>query len=177
MHNQDNNSLSTNLSGGGSDNALPAILIGGVPNAGKSVLTYNLTQKLRAQEVPHYVLRANPDGEGDWSMKGWDSENVRLLRKQAHQEWSDTFRELVSQAIRNRRLPLIVDIGGSPREADIPILDACTHTILLLKDGEEQANEKWRYYTERTGLTLFAELRSDLNGTSELTERIPVIRG
>ncbi|HEY0753463.1 MAG TPA: CRISPR-associated protein Csx3, partial [Ktedonobacteraceae bacterium] len=47
----------------------------------------------------------------------------------------------------------------------------------LLKDGEEQANEKWRYYTERTGLTLFAELRSDLNGTSELTERIPVIRG
>ncbi len=51
-------------------NSLPAILIGGPPKAGKSVLTYNLTQELRRCEIPHYVFRANPDIEGDWFLKG-----------------------------------------------------------------------------------------------------------
>ena len=44
-----------------------AILIGGPPHSGKSVLTYSLTQTLRQQGIDHYVLRACPDGEGDWS--------------------------------------------------------------------------------------------------------------
>ena len=44
----------------------PAVLIGGPPNSGKSVLTYNLTQALRERGIQHYVVRAAPDGEGDW---------------------------------------------------------------------------------------------------------------
>ncbi len=45
----------------------PAILVGGPPHSGKSVLTYSLTQALRRRGVDHYVLRAAPDGEGDWA--------------------------------------------------------------------------------------------------------------
>src|ERR1700730_1119067 len=58
-------------------NDLPAVLIGGPPNAGKSVLTYNLTRELRRRRrdgyhdrgIPHYVFRANPDIEGDWFLQ------------------------------------------------------------------------------------------------------------
>ncbi len=40
---------------------LPAILIGGPPKVGKSVLTYNLTRELRRFNIPHYVFRASAD--------------------------------------------------------------------------------------------------------------------
>ena len=40
----------------------PAVMIGGPPHSGKSVLAYSLTQALRARGVAHYVLRAYPDG-------------------------------------------------------------------------------------------------------------------
>ncbi len=45
----------------------PAIAIGGPPHSGKSVLAYSLSKALRARQVAHYVLRAFPDGEGDWA--------------------------------------------------------------------------------------------------------------
>ena len=50
-----------------SSNRLPAVLVGGPPHSGKSVLIYSLSQALRARGIDHYALRACPDGEGDWS--------------------------------------------------------------------------------------------------------------
>src|SRR5205807_346444 len=47
-------------------NLLPALLIGGPPHAGKSVLFYNLTKTLHEQGVRHHAIRACPDGEGNW---------------------------------------------------------------------------------------------------------------
>jgi len=38
-------------------NPFPAVVIGGPPHSGKSVLTYLLTRQLRALRVEHYVLR------------------------------------------------------------------------------------------------------------------------
>ncbi|GCF10230.1 hypothetical protein KDI_37940 [Dictyobacter arantiisoli] len=37
-------------------NPLPAILIGGPPHAGKSVLFYSLTHALRERNIPHHVI-------------------------------------------------------------------------------------------------------------------------
>src|SRR5579859_2844455 len=79
---------------------LPAILVGGPPNAGKSVLTYNLTQELRRRDIPHYVFRANPDMEGDWFLRE-DQDNVRQLnvsfKDQYRALWSPEFRAFVSR--------------------------------------------------------------------------------
>src|ERR1700724_2538636 len=79
-----------------SADALPAILIGGPPNAGKSVLTYNLTRELRRLEIPHYVFRANPDIEGDWFLQG-DLETVDQIvgKVKAYRHWTDIFRAFV----------------------------------------------------------------------------------
>jgi CRISPR-associated protein Csx3 len=59
--------------------SFPAILVGGPPHSGKSVLTYLLSQRLRTAAVEHFVLRACPDGEGDWSYEAPPA-TVRLLR-------------------------------------------------------------------------------------------------
>jgi CRISPR-associated protein Csx3 len=50
-------------------NLLPAVLIGGPPHAGKSVLFYSLTQALRERNIRHHAIRACPDGEGNWSQE------------------------------------------------------------------------------------------------------------
>src|SRR5512136_651193 len=58
---------------------LPAVLVGGPPHSGKSVLAYALSRALRERGVAHYLLRACPDGEGDWSQEAEQS-LVRQIR-------------------------------------------------------------------------------------------------
>jgi CRISPR-associated protein Csx3 len=70
-----------------------------------------------------------------------------------------------------------VDLGGRPRIEDTCIFRACTHTVLLIKDGEEQAVETWRNFTTTSSLCLLAEIRSQLTGESHLNSSRPVITG
>jgi len=154
-------------------NALPAILIGGPPNAGKSVLTYNLTRALRRLDIPHYVFRANPDIEGDWFLQD-DQDNVRQLTLsiERYRHWTDEFRSLVCRDLaRRRHLPLIVDLGGLPNEKDQCIFLACRHSILLLKNGtpEDKAiSQTWLNFTRADGLDVLAEIESQKMGKSAL---------
>ncbi len=164
-------------------NALPAILIGGPPNAGKSVLTYNLTRELRRLDIPHYVFRANPDIEGDWFLQD-DQDNVRQLTmsiKEYRGKWKDEFRRLVCRDLSLRRhLPLIVDLGGLPNEQDHCIFRACTDSILLLKNGtaEDKAiSQTWRTFARTDGLNPLAEIDSQEFGKSALLSSEPIITG
>lgn len=89
-------------------NPFPAVMIGGPPHSGKSVLVYALSQA----QVAHYVLRACPDGEGDWSQET-SQDQVRLLRQKG--QFSDEFVERVRRDIERRHLPSLVDVGVSRR--------------------------------------------------------------
>ncbi len=155
-------------------NPLPAILIGGAPNAGKSVLTYNLTQALRRRGVSHYVFRANPDGEGDWFLEANQS-IVRQVHIQGR--WSDDFVRLVCRDLTRRPLPLLVDLGGLPTERDTCIFRACTHSLLLLKDEDMATTQQWLELVTANGLLPLAELRSQLVGTSVLTAQDSIVTG
>ncbi len=159
-------------------NSLPAILMGGPPNSGKSSLTYNLTRELRNREIPHYVFRANPDIEGDWFLEG-ELETVRQIQLKVsdYRHWTDIFREFVCRDLAHRYLPLIVDLGGLPRDTDNCIFQVCTHSILLLKDEDEEATRTWHRYTTTNGLLPLAELRSQLEGDSILISKEPTITG
>jgi CRISPR-associated protein Csx3 len=159
-------------------NPLPAILVGGPPHAGKSTLTYNLTRELRRCAIPHYVFRANPDSEGDWFMEG-NEETVRqiMLRVSDYRHWTKIFREFVCRDLANRYLPLIVDLGGLPRIEDNDIFRVCTHSILLHKDGEEQASRTWYDYANTNGLLPLADLRSQRQGEDLLTPNSSVVTG
>jgi CRISPR-associated protein Csx3 len=153
-------------------NPFPAVAIGGPPHSGKSVLTYLLTQQLRAWKVEHYVLRACPDGEGDWSQEA-PPETVRLLRQKG--QFSDAFVDLVCRDLARRHLPLLVDVGGKPTPEQERIFDQCTHAVLIASDIEKL--KPWRQLAERHGLVVVAELHSVLDGTDAIEAETPVLRG
>jgi CRISPR-associated protein Csx3 len=153
-------------------NSFPAILIGGPPHSGKSVLTYLLTRSLRAAKVAHYVLRACPDGEGDWSQEA-PPEAVKLLRYKG--EFSPTFVDRVCRDLEQRHLPLLVDVGGKPTPDQERIFDCCTHAVLLARDDAGLA--MWRDLAERHGLAIVAELHSTLTGEDAISATTPVLRG
>ncbi len=150
----------------------PAIVIGGPPHSGKSVLTYSLTRALRARNIQHYVLRAAPDGEGDWAYEA-ARKTVRLLRIKG--EFSAGFVDHVCRSLANRHLPLLVDVGGQPSTEQERIFDYCTHAILLTRDPASHAT--WLDLAERHALPLVADLTSRLTGESRITSAGPVLRG
>jgi CRISPR-associated protein Csx3 len=140
-------------------NHFNAILVGGPPHSGKSVLVYSLTQHLRRQGIEHYVVRACPDGEGDWSNET-PPETVRLIRQKGR--FTAEFVELIAADLGRRHLPLLVDAGGRPQEEQEVIFAQCTHAILIAVD--EEGIRQWRAIAARNGLHVIAELISRLEG-------------
>lgn len=153
-------------------NQFPAVMVGGPPNSGKSVLIYNLTQQLRTRKIAHYVIRACPDGQGDYSNEA-DQDLVRLIRQKG--AFTPTFVQRVSNALANRIFPLMVDVGGKPTPEQEVIFSHCTHAILLARTPEELI--EWRTRAQEHGLLVIAELLSDLEGQDVIEGTLPLIRG
>lgn len=151
---------------------LPAIAVGGPPHSGKSVLTYGLTQLLREQKMDHYVLRACPDGEGDWSNEATPA-TVQAIRRKG--KFTATFIDNVCAVLQRRHLPLLVDVGGQPTQADEAIFRQCTHLIILSSTSEGLT--QWRDFAARLNLPIIAELDSVLQGEDALYATYPLLRG
>ncbi|RME76905.1 MAG: hypothetical protein D6784_04860 [Chloroflexi bacterium] len=149
----------------------PALLIGGPPHSGKSVLAYNLSQAFRCLGLEHYLLRAAPDGEGDWSNEA-DQSLVRAIR--VKNDWSRQFVDNICRDIANRHLPLLVDVGGRPEPWQKAIFGQCTHAVLIA--ATPQALDVWRLDAHRHNLTVLAELKSTLEGEPEIYSRQPVFQ-
>lgn len=152
---------------------LPAILVGGPPHSGKSVLIYSLTKSLRAIGIEqHYTLRACPDGEGDWSN---EAPQPLVTEIRIKGEWTDRWVQRIRRDINNRQLPLLVDVGGRPTPEQMAMFSDCTHAILLTPDAESR--EWWSAAVNESGLTLLADLHSDLHGENRLDRAEPVVTG
>lgn len=150
----------------------PAVLIGGPPHSGKSVLAYSLTQALRRRGIDHYVLRAYPDGEGDWANEA-DQKLVRRMRfkGQGTPEWVNH----ICRDLAGRHLPLIVDVGGLPTADQERIFVFCTHAVLLTRNPA--SHKEWHDRMARHGVPVIADLTSRLEGPSRLIASAPVLRG
>lgn len=155
-------------------NSLPAVLIGGPPHSGKSVLFYSLTIALREQNITHHAIRACPDGEGNWTQE-IDQAMVRQLRIKG--QWTDAFTEGICRDIKRRLVPMLIDMGGLPQASQLNILRHCTHSLLLLNSDDKQGAHNWCKLIAENGLLPLAQLRSELDGTSVITAESPVIRG
>lgn len=161
-------------------NLLPAILIGGPPNAGKSVLFYSLTKTLHERGVRHHAIRACPDGEGNWYQEihqVLDPEAIRLLRYNAKKGWNETFVNGICRDLKGRHLPLLVDMGGRPRDWQTCILQQCTHSLLLLRPEDKESTQFWHQLVESTSLLPLAQVYSQRSGLSTITDKVPVITG
>ncbi len=153
--------------------SLPAVFLLGPPHSGKSVLAFSLSQALRRRKVLHYLLRAAPDGEGDWFAEG-PLGVVRTLRFK-HQ-YTPSFVKRVARHLRGRMVPLIVDPGGRPTSVQLErIFSQATHAILLLPRGEDRS--LWEKLLSTYAIPLLADLTSALEGEDEVTETAPVLRG
>ena len=151
-----------------------AILVGGPPHSGKSTLVYYLTTELRNRNVPHYVLRASPDGEGDWSSQA-SVGLVAELRSRARDEWSPDFATSIAGDVKRRYFPLIVDAGGKISPETERIAAQCTHAIVLSADPA--AAVAWRELAARHDLVLLADLHSTLTKPETVIEAGPPLRG
>ena len=158
----------------------PAVLIGGPPHSGKSVLVYSLTRALRAARVPHYVLRACPDGEGDWSNET-DEAVVRTIRRKG--PFNNAFVNSVAAYLQKRHLPLLVDVGGKPTPDQEALFGLCTHAILLIGDRPDDAGAYardtavWQEIANRQQLPIIAQIKSILQGENQLITAAPTVTG
>jgi len=118
------------------------------------------------------VLRACPDGEGDWANEA-DQALVRTIRVKG--DFTPEFVDHVCRDLARRHLPLLVDVGGRPKDWQDPIFAHCTHAILLIKD--EASRRAWRDRAERHALPIVAELTSRRTGRAEIDDAGPVLRG
>ncbi|MCB0174069.1 MAG: hypothetical protein KDJ97_26365 [Anaerolineae bacterium] len=150
----------------------PAVMIGGPPHSGKSVLTYSLTKALRERDIAHYALRAYPDGEGDWSNET-SQERVRQIRVKG--QGTPKWVAHICRDIDHRHLPLIVDMGGRPTDWQKAIFDHCTHAILLTPD--EHAQSIWQAFAVEHSIQIIAELQSNLNEPDAVWATSPILRG
>jgi CRISPR-associated protein Csx3 len=150
----------------------PAVLIGGPPHAGKSVLTYSLTRALRQYGIEHYVMRACPDGEGHWSQ-----ETPRQVAEDIRQKgaFSDVYIQRVCTNIAMRQMPFLVDVGGLPQGEQFQIFQHCTHAIILRHRSPSTID--WHAIVERNRLHLLADLVSELDGIPDLEMQESVLRG
>ncbi len=154
--------------------SLPAIIIGGPPHSGKSVLSYSLTKALKARRVEHYLLRACPDGEGNWSHEAASTTVERIREKGT---FNDHFVEALCQDLAKRHLPLLVDVGGKLTVEQDAILRFGTAAILLVADRDAAVAAAWRQRYAAHGLPLLADLASTLEGTPLLAATAPLVRG
>lgn len=157
-------------------NFLPAILVGGPPHAGKSVLFYRLTQALRERGVDHYALRACPDGEGNWYHESAE-ELAKSLRVKLTGEWPPTFIQSITQALEYRNVPFLVDMGGRPEPSQHCLVHSCTHSILLVREDMPEYTGLWQDLVETNNLLPLARLISWQEGESLITAESPVLEG
>ncbi len=149
----------------------PAILVGGPPHSGKSVLIYSLTRALREAHISHYVLRACPDGEGDWVYQ-IAQDQVQAIRVKG--SFTPQFTKQVVGYLQNRPLPLLVDVGGRPTREQEQIFANCTGAILLIGEREDDPDafvrdlNTWQEMMARNQVPVIAVIKSDLHEKERL---------
>jgi CRISPR-associated protein Csx3 len=127
-----------------------AIAIGGPPDSGKSVLSNALRSTLwRAYpDLKVFLHRANWDGEGNWSYETPDRETVQVLIQRGEyrihklpnsQLLIQSYFKYHAQATANIRQLVdvaIVDLGGKPNPEKTPVVEQCTHYLIISSQPE-----------------------------------------
>lgn len=136
-----------------------AIAIGGPPDSGKSILSQALRNTLSRfyPNLKVFLHRANWDGEGNWSYETSalyeipargrqiiqtlvkrgeyrihelpDADSLIHSYFQYHAEATKNIRQVVDVAI--------VDLGGKPQAAKTPVVNQCTHYLIISSQPDE----------------------------------------
>lgn len=128
-----------------------AILIGGPPNSGKSVLSNALRMSLLRERpaAQIYLHRANWDGEGNHTYENPDRNLATRLAQEnkfkLHQHLNadkliGEYFKYHAQATANIRQVVnlaLVDVGGVPNPVKTPVVEQCSHYIVISNDPDK----------------------------------------
>ncbi|NEP16112.1 MAG: CRISPR-associated protein Csx3 [Leptolyngbya sp. SIO4C1] len=162
----------------------PAILIGGPPNSGKSVFSNALRQVLQQPQRRVFLHRASWDGEGNWTYETGNSALVEsLVRQNEYRIHEDpataklipSYFQQQARTVQNlRRLTdcLLVDVGGLPQPEKLPLVEQCSHYIVISRLPDEVA--KWHGLC-RPHLEPLAVIHSVLEPTQTIVKQAPLL--
>ncbi|MGD1932333.1 MAG: CRISPR-associated ring nuclease Crn3/Csx3 [Leptolyngbyaceae cyanobacterium] len=157
-----------------------ALLIVGPPDSGKSVLSHALFNALIADYPDIFLQRAQWDGEGNWILElpNAATEEDREAFKLAYKgELTDTFYPYQAQAIlqlRRQKSLVIVDVGGKVQPEKQPVLEACSHYLIISSKSDEV--KKWHEFClDRSNLRCLSVITSSLDRIETIHRRDPFL--
>lgn len=115
-----------------------AVMVVGPPDSGKSRLARALFEALLPEHPNIYLQRAHWDGEGNWTLD-LPPEEAKILKHQYRGSFTPEFFSFHAQAIlalRRQKSLVIVDVGGKVDPQKQPILEACSHYLVVSRDPE-----------------------------------------
>ncbi len=162
-----------------------AIAIVGPPNSGKSVFSNALRQQLirRLPSCKTYLHRASWDGEGNWA---YEAETPMVEQFVQHNEFRihensetaklipDYYRHHAKVVKNLRQLSdcVLVDMGGLPQPEKQPLLEECTHYIVISR--LQESVEAWHHCCGSM-LTPLAVIHSVLEPVQTVVQKTPFL--
>lgn len=158
----------------------PALLVVGPPDSGKSVLSHALFNALLPDFPEVFLQRAQWDGEGNWILELPETatEDDREAFKLAYKgDLTADFYPYQAQAIlqlRRQKPLVIVDVGGRVQLEKVPILEACSHYLIISSKPNEIG--KWHEFCrDRGNLRCVAVVTSSLDKIEIIHRRQPFL--
>ncbi len=133
----------------------PALMIVGPPDSGKSVFSHALFQALLAENPEIYLQRAHWDGEGNYllELEATTTESeIEAFKTRDRGSLTERFFPYHSQVIlqlRRQKSLVIVDVGGMVQPEKLPILEACTHYMII--SSQLAAIDAWHEFCGARG--------------------------
>lgn len=139
------------------------IALVGPPNSGKSVFLRELRKTLNNNlggdfRENYFIIRACPDGEGDW-FGDIDTELGKTLRikNMFDDDLIDKITESINNAKKCKRV-ILVDCGGKIDIKNQKIFNECTDAVIISSDPDK--TKEWYGAIKICGLNLLAEIES-----------------
>ncbi len=155
----------------------PALMIVGPPDSGKSVLSHALFQALLLENTDVFLQRANWDGEGNWVLELGEDADTEALKLANKGQLTEKFFPYHAQSIlelRRHKSLVIVDVGGRVQPEKQPVLEACSHYLVISSNPDAVA--QWdEFCRDRGNLTPVAVIHSSLEDTEQVIQPQPVL--
>lgn len=155
------------------------LMIVGPPNSGKSVLSHALFKTLLPKFPNIYLQRANWDGEGNYVLEltpqaNGDGETFKAANKGNLTPEFFPYQAEAILKLRRQKSLVIVDVGGMVQPEKQPILEACSHYLIISSLPEEV--ESWhKFCRDRGNLKPVAVIHSKLTECEIIHQEQPYL--
>ncbi|MBW4669854.1 MAG: CRISPR-associated protein Csx3 [Cyanomargarita calcarea GSE-NOS-MK-12-04C] len=162
------------------DKLSPALMVVGPPDSGKSVFSHASFQALLPNHPDIYLQRAHWDGEGNYVLelaKNTTDDEIEQFKANNRGALTERFFPYHAQAILKLRMQkslVIVDVGGMVQPEKLPLLEACSH-YLIISSKPEAINAWHEFCRDRGNLIPVAVIHSSLQEVETVHQTKPYL--